>query len=750
MSINEHQPAVNCELRARLVDEALRSPGKYGLKLDRTVRQSLRLMRMPGQPLAVELLAVFACLFDVRVLVHFGPDNPMTFCSARHNTHGNVHLQCLAGIHFNLLAESGALSERNPVLSAYIANEERTRDGICSSPLRKHAKNGQACDRDRERESEVGAAQGLVCDHLCGSRCSLAVICNGQAACALLDTGAAVSLCSANGMKRLGFKDCDVRRSNVVLQGIAGLALGTEYVEAEVTLSPDMKPVRVPLVIDRSSSFAHCLLLGVNFLKAAGAIIDISRREVTCGDCVSPLLERPQTSNDCSLIGLAQMRRMPEVDTVREHQQGNRVIRSLTHHARQKTHRRNLPESLRHFRPHWKRIVIVEGLVMYQHAEHGCVPVVSRDWLVELAVTIHTESAHAGRDKLADIITRQVFCPGVVNVVADVVGACTKCQLFKPSSQVKPPPTIRIEASTPYELIVADLVMLPRSGRGHIGCLVVVDHASKFGIAVPIRSKSSPAVATAFEQRVLPALLRPATRCLTDNGGEFCGAEFKAVLQRWGIDHVLSTPQRAQGHGAVERLNRTLGQSLRMLDGAPGDWDLRLPQAVSAYNTTMHAELGVTPAQYLLGREHEANDIPRVPLATQHEWRPGHPSFAPFRVGDLVKKAIERPGNLLASKLGPRYIGPLTVTRVNDSGVTYVVRDRGGQDHRAHHVQLRQWKSRQHTCGERLSECAASSTGWKTRQSYTARFNGQLPSIFTGRVGWYRSRLPSQKARRRS
>ena len=165
------------------------------------------------------------------------------------------------------------------------------------------------------------------------------------------------------------------------------------------------------------------------------------------------------------------------------------------------------------------------------------------------------------------------------------------------------------------------------------------------------------------------------------------------MLQRWGIDHVLSTPQRAQGHGAVERLNRTLGQSLRMLDGAPGDWDLRLPQAVSAYNTTMHAELGVTPAQYLLGREHEANDIPRVPLATQHEWRPGHPSFAPFHVGDLVKKAIERPGNLLASKLGPRYIGPLTVTRVNDNGVTYVVTDRGGQDHRAHHVQLRRWKS---------------------------------------------------------
>ena len=477
-----------------------------------------------------------------------------------------------------------------------------------------------------------------------------------------------------------------------MLQGIAGLAFETEYVEAEVALSPDMKPVRVPLVIDRSSSFGHCLLLGVNFLQAAGATIDMRRREVSCGDCVSPLLEPLHAPDDSSLIGLAQPQRVPDVAAVREHQQLNRVIRSLAHHARQKTSRRDLPASLRRFRPHWERIAMVDGLVTYQHADRGCVPVVSRDWLVELVGTMHAESAHAGRDKLVSLVTQQVFCPGATNIVADVVGACTKCQLFKPSSQVKQPPTIRIEAGAPYELIVADLVMLPRSGRGHIGCLVVVDHASKFGVAVPIRSKSSPAVAKAFEQRVLPAL-HPAARCLTDNGGEFCGAEFEGVLQRWGIDHVLSTPLRAQGHGAVERLNRTLGQSLRMLDGAPGDWDLRLPQAVSAYNTTMLSELGVTPAQYLLGREHETTDVPRVPMAAQREWRPGHPSFAPFRVGDRVKKTVVRPGNLLASKLGPRYVGPLTVTRVNDNGVTYEVRDERGQERRAHHTQLRQWKN---------------------------------------------------------
>ncbi|KAF0301987.1 Adenosine monophosphate-protein transferase Fic [Amphibalanus amphitrite] len=660
-------PAVNRELRAKLIDEALRSPGKYGLKLDRSVRQALRLMRLPGQPLAVELLAVFACLFDVRVLVHFGPDHPMTFCSARHSKHGNIHLHCLAGIHFNLLAETGALDEQNPVLSAYIVNEERARDGSDQGLSRRHSPEAQV----KNLQSEAEETRGPACGHLFSSRCSAAAICNGQAACALLDSGAAVSLCSADSLGRLGFRDSDVRRSNVALQGLAGLTFGTEYVEAEVALSPEMKTVRVPLVIERSSSFGHCLLLGVNFLHEAGAIIDVERREVTCGNRVSPLLEQQHVPDGDALVGLTQVQRVPELPAVREHQQHNRAIRSLAHHVRRKTSRAMLLRSLRHFRKHWDRVAMVEGLVVYQFDEHRHVPVVSRDWLVELVGTTHEESAHAGRDKLIDMVTQQVFCPGAANIVADVVGACKKCQLFKPSSHVKSPPTIRITASAPFELIEADLVMLPRSGRGHIGCLVVVDHASKFGIAVPIRSKSSPAVATAFEQRVLPALLRPAARCLTDNGGEFCGAEFETVMERWGIAHVLSTPLRAQGHGAVERLNRTLGQSLRMLDGAPGDWDLRLPRAVSAYNSTLHSELGVSPAQYLLGRAHEIGDVPRVPLTTQRTWSPGHPSFAPFRVGEQVKKAIERPGNLLASKLGPRYAGPLTVTRVNDNGVTY-------------------------------------------------------------------------------
>lgn len=106
---------------------------------------------------------------------------------------------------------------------------------------------------------------------------------------------------------------------------------------------------------------------------------------------------------------------------------------------------------------------------------------------------------------------------------------------------------------------------LPRSGRGHLGCLVAVDHCSKWAVAVPLRSKSSAAVAGAFHHRVLPALLKVPQRVLSDNGPEFRGSEFESVLNDWKIQHAYSTPYHPEGNGAVERCNRTIGQSLRLL-----------------------------------------------------------------------------------------------------------------------------------------------------------------------------------------
>ncbi|CAI7775787.1 unnamed protein product [Closterium sp. NIES-53] len=53
----------------------------------------------------------------------------------------------------------------------------------------------------------------------------------------------------------------------------------------------------------------------------------------------------------------------------------------------------------------------------------------------------------------------------------------------------------------------------------------------------------------------------------TDNGGEFFGADFEAVLKKKGIQHQLTVPYNPQQNGVAERFNRTLQEGARTLLG---------------------------------------------------------------------------------------------------------------------------------------------------------------------------------------
>ena len=103
-------------------------------------------------------------------------------------------------------------------------------------------------------------------------------------------------------------------------------------------------------------------------------------------------------------------------------------------------------------------------------------------------------------------------------------------------------------------------MVLPRTSEGNIGLLVVIDHYTKWTSAVPIRNKTSATVAKVLEQRVLPNLVFKPRRILSDNGPEFIGEEFRALLASYGIDHQFTTPNQPSSNGLVERANRTLSR----------------------------------------------------------------------------------------------------------------------------------------------------------------------------------------------
>ena len=475
-------------------------------------------------------------------------------------------------------------------------------------------------------------------------------------------------------------------------------------------------------VVDESA-IPCCVLLGLDFMAVNGILLDLNCNQCTTsghGDAYVNFLDPSEDSDgfvgyvainmsvEQMVVGspASNLRFQLEWDceelqslgamfgdgVVKRLQQNEQQLRTLKRVLSRSTIVSKWPLSLRDFRRAASRLRIDNDTILYVK-DNLAVPVIPFTLMVELVLVLHHNIAHIGRDKVLSLLSRQVWHPNVHKIVGDVCRTCPSCQLRKIAPLKVWAPTQKISTQRPFELVAADLVEFGKTSAGYIGCLMVVDHNSKWLCAVPIKDKKAVTVGKAFEMQVLSALLRIPEKILTDNGPEFASAFFNELLDRYGIQHVYSTPYHPARNGAVERINRTIISFISGLATQSPSWDLSLPRAVSYYNTTLHSELGDSPADYLLKQQHIIDALPALPSNLKQVWNDGHERFSPFAVGDRVIRKVPLSGRLTATKFDDKYEGPYTVIKVHTNEVAYELRgvDGNGRVIRAHYTQLRQW-----------------------------------------------------------
>jgi hypothetical protein len=90
----------------------------------------------------------------------------------------------------------------------------------------------------------------------------------------------------------------------------------------------------------------------------------------------------------------------------------------------------------------------------------------------------------------------------------------------------------------------------------------------------------------------------------SDQGKQWESNLWQEMCQLFGIYRTRTTPLHPQSDGQTERANRTLLDVLaKMTRDSPGDWDLRIPYATMAYNSSVHSVTGETPYRLMYGRE---------------------------------------------------------------------------------------------------------------------------------------------------
>ena len=342
------------------------------------------------------------------------------------------------------------------------------------------------------------------------------------------------------------------------------------------------------------------------------------------------------------------------------------------------------------FRRRRASLVLEDNSLFFQDQAGMLRYVVSGFTLISVALQFHLDYAHIGRNKLIKMLNDHLWHPSIKKVAADITRACIDCQRAKATNTLAAPPVFKISTSCPFELVAADLISLPLASGGHRYALVVVDHFSKWVIIRPLRNKTSESVATTLREQIMPYLIRIPDRLLTDNGREFTGAPFVESLRDYGVKHVLTSPYSPSSNGAVERVNRTFTQLLRLLSVEGASWVDQLPRVLHIYNNTVHSETNMSPVECLLKIAHPIKPGPKGAHPETPFWEESGQGFRAFRVGEAVALRVHHMGDSTANKLLDRYTGPYCVLKVNPNGVTYQIQG-SGRILKSHHKHLRKW-----------------------------------------------------------
>lgn len=212
-------------------------------------------------------------------------------------------------------------------------------------------------------------------------------------------------------------------------------------------------------------------------------------------------------------------------------------------------------------------------------------------------------ASHGGIAKTIERIRRFFFWPRLVTDVKRYIGECNICKTTKlPTMSLKPPMGQMVETERPFQRLYLDLIgPFPRSRKGNIGILIVLDHFTKFTFLKPLRKFISNPIVTYLRDEVFNCYGVPEV-IVTDNGTQFRSKEFELLLNNFGIKHQLTAVYSPQSN-ASERVNRSINAALRSyVRDDQKSWDVYLNSVNCALRNSVHQTTGESPYKLVFGQ----------------------------------------------------------------------------------------------------------------------------------------------------
>ena len=132
--------------------------------------------------------------------------------------------------------------------------------------------------------------------------------------------------------------------------------------------------------------------------------------------------------------------------------------------------------------------------------------------------------------------------------------------------------------------------------------ILAIDYATKWVEARPTRKNNASTVAIFLFEEIMMRFGHP-LELVSDRGTHFLNDVICDITTKYLINHRKTTPYNPKANGLTERANGIIGKVLNKLVAAhKKDWDLKLPSAVHAYNTSEKRTIGRNPYFLVFGQ----------------------------------------------------------------------------------------------------------------------------------------------------
>lgn len=208
---------------------------------------------------------------------------------------------------------------------------------------------------------------------------------------------------------------------------------------------------------------------------------------------------------------------------------------------------------------------------------------------------------HLGVKKLLQLVKESgYYVPQLNSIVNQVVETCQACALTNAARPYKEQGK-RLRGDRPGVYWEVDFTEIKPGRYGNKYLLVFIDTFSGWVEAFPTRTETAQVVAKKILEEILPRFGVPKV-IGSDNGPAFVAQVSQGLAMQLGIDWKLHCAYRPQSSGQVERMNRTLKETLTKLAIETGgkDWVALLPFALLRVRNTP-GRFGLTPHEILYG-----------------------------------------------------------------------------------------------------------------------------------------------------